>query len=165
MQLPSPVAANPSLPSTFSTRAPSWLATVPLDISINTNIVLQSIPTLGFNIGAFEEWIGQFTLDIGATLSVTGVKFAVLASGLLNITSMVIGTSARVYQRSTVSGGVLDNAPGLLGAVTDAQAILDVWIKNGAVPGIVQLQFAQSASSGTPLIVRAGSFSQFARVS
>lgn len=165
MQLPSPLGQIPTLPSIASTRAPSVILTVPLDISINTNIVLQTIPTLSFNVAAFEEWIGQFVLDVGATLSTTGIKLAVIAPGTIDITSMVIGTSARVYQRSSVSGTLLDNVAGSLGAVPDAQAIVSLWLKNGAVPGVVQLQFAQSTSSATALIVRAGSFAQFSRVS
>jgi hypothetical protein len=136
------------------------------DQSLTTQIVLQNDSHLFFSISANEEWVSDFFIDTGAVLGTTGIQVAITtpAGATQNITaSLATGTStnALLGAKTTTSGATLINQT--FGA---AEGILTVgaWVLNGATAGTVQLQFAQSVSSGTALTFRKGSHMIAARL-
>lgn len=134
------------------------------DQSLTTQTTLQNDNNLFFAVKANEEWVATFTLDAGAVLSTTGIKIAITtpAGAVQNITAALTPDATDVagvnYRRTTASGTALDFTAASQPSTTSAGIVVSIWVLNGATPGNVQLQFAQSTSSGTAVTLRAGSF-------
>lgn len=145
-------------------------AAVSADQSLVTTTALTNVTSMLFPIAANEEWVATFTLDVGAALATTGIKVAVTTPAAAAqeirafLTPDVPTLTARDAQRTTVSGTALDFTAAQQASVGNAQIKVDVHVVNSATPGNVQLQFAQSTSSGTALLIRKGSFVQADRV-
>ena len=142
------------------------------DQSITTNTTLASATNMSFSIAASEEWIATFDLDIGAALLTTGIKLAVTvpAGATLNFIAGLIpfsvdtGGSDRLTRRTTTGGAALDFTTATLPGADNAMFRLSVWVLNSTNAGTVQLQIAQSTSSGTALVLRKGSFMRADRI-
>ena len=137
------------------------------DESVTSSTTLQDDDHLTFAIAANEEWVAEFYADVGAALSTTGFKVTVTApSGATgNITAFQIGNTAggTAFQKRTATfGTTLDFGLGMFN--TDAEFHIRLWVLNGATPGNVTLQFAQSTSSGTAVTSRKGGHMQAVRV-
>jgi hypothetical protein len=156
--------------SAFKTQGLAWKITKrkTADESVTSSTTLQDDDHLTFPVGANEEWVAQFYVDAGALLTTTGLKAAITfpsgatADILMNnsgVPAVNIGT-----KRTATSGAGLDFTTGAHTLNDPAQLLVCVWILNGATPGNVTLQWAQSTSSGTPLKFRQGSFMQATRV-
>ena len=136
------------------------------DQSITSNTTLASATNLSFTIAANEEWIADFTLDVGAALKTTGMKLAVTvpSGATLNVNARAgidhfggFAQSNVCVIRTTTGGGALDFTTAYLANTDIAQVRVSVWVLNGATAGTVQLQIAQSTSSATALVIRKGS--------
>lgn len=137
------------------------------DQSITSSTVLANATNMSFSIAASEEWVATFYCHIGAALSTTGVKLAITtpASATQDITvgmfplldNAAASTNTRFSITTTTSGATLDFVTGELSGATSALAIVSVWVLNSTNAGTVQLQFAQSSSSGTAVTIRKGS--------
>lgn len=147
---------NLVLPGVFRGRAS-------VDQSLTEQTTLQNATNLSFAIGASEEWIATFYLDVGAALATTGIKIAVdvPAAATLNVAANLnptIITSLNLgFGRTTADATAIDFVIATQVAVTDAGIRVDAWVLNSTNAGTVQLQFAQSTSSVTALVLRKGS--------
>ena len=137
-----------------------------VDQSITSSTTLASATSMSFPIAANEEWIADFTLDVGAALKTTGVKLAldVPSGATLNVNAHVgidhfggYAQSNLCVQRTTTDGAALDFTTAHLTNTDIAQVRVSVWVLNGATAGTVQLQIAQSTSTATALVIRKGS--------
>lgn len=138
------------------------------DVSLTTQTVLQTVTNsdgsmLAFDIGASEEWLATFTLDVGAGLSTTGLKIAVTTPAgatqniSVGISPSVVTAADVLFGRTTVSGTAIVFTAANLGGVTNAMVTVAVWVLNSTTPGSVVFEFAQNTSSATPLTIRQGS--------
>ncbi len=131
------------------------------DQSITSSTTLTNVTDMVKSIAANEEWLWMFDLDIGAALKSTGIKIAVTvpSGATMNLLAIAesrsVGLSSNV-RRTTSSGGALDwdtnfggDDPGLVHVL--------LWVLNSSNAGNMQLQFAQSSSSGSALTIRKGS--------
>ena len=133
------------------------------DVSIVSNNTLAGVPGLSFSINPFEEWIASFILDVGAALATTGLRVGVNtpAGATLNLTGAlepdVLAALNLSAKRTTAIATGMDWVIATQAGVGNAVVVGSLWVRNGAIPGLVQLQAAQSTSSVTALLVRAGS--------
>lgn len=135
------------------------------DQSITSNTTLANATNLAFAVAANEEWAATFNVILGDGLGTTGVKLAVTtpAGATQQIDASWIGlvsptTATDTYATTTTSGAALDFTSAGMGNVGGkAMMRVTVWVLNGATPGNVQLQIAQSTSSVSALILRKGS--------
>ena len=142
------------------------------DESVTSSTVLQDDDHLTFAIAANEEWVAEFFLDFGAALNVTGVKVSVTSpsGSTLNQVAAIIqdtttGTNVNAaHVRSTVSGTDLPFAASTLTGAASGFVHISYWVLNGATPGNITLQFAQSTSSATAVTLRKGSHMLATRV-
>lgn len=148
---------NLALPGTARGRASA-------DQSLTSQDVLQNATNLSFAIGASEEWVASFYLDAGANIATTGIKIAVdvPASATLNVAAnlnpTIITALNLAFGRTTSDATAIDFSAATQVATTNAGIRVDVWVLNSTNAGTVQLQFAQSTSSGTALVLRKGSY-------
>ena len=135
-----------------------------VDENVTSSTTLQDDNHLVFPIGANEEWVADYYLGMAPSLSLCGLKLGVtFPSGAspVEATAYVIGagqTAATAISLSGTGGLVLDATTAAF-TLTDAPgpAFVSVRVVNGATPGNVTLQFAQSTSSASPATLRAGS--------
>lgn len=148
---------TPALPGLVVKRATA-------DQSITSNTTLASATNMSFAIGASEEWVADFDLDCGDALgTATGAKFAVTVPAGATLNAIVTASAIPVDVRTTTGGGSLDIGSFPAAALTQLIRI-SVWVLNSTTPGTVQLQIAQSASSGTALVLRKGSHMRAYRI-
>jgi hypothetical protein len=130
------------------------------DQSVTSSITLQDDAHLTFAIAANEEWAGVCEIHAGDGMGGTGLKTAItVPSG-----ATLIATTPTLPGAGTVTVTTSGGAMAL--PTTDAKNLVRVafWVLNGATPGNVTLQWAQSASSGTPLTFKKGSLMTAVRV-
>ncbi len=139
--------------------------------SITTNVVLADATNMGFAIAAGEEWVADFDLDIGDGLSTTGVQLAITvpSGATLNVITGVMpsgtDTATGVYaRRTTTSGTAMNFTTATLQNCARGLFRVSVWVLNSTNAGTVQLQIAQSTSSGTALVLRKGSHMRANRI-
>lgn len=140
------------------------------DQSLTTTTTLTDATSLSFVIGANEEWVAQFVLDVGAALQTTGMKVAVNAPA--GATINVMGSlSPNVFAalnagngRTTAIATAIDFVAATQVGVGNAGVRVALWVLNGTTAGTMQLQFAQSTSSGTALTIRKGSMVLASRI-
>lgn len=136
---------------------------VTADNSLTNQTALQNQTGLSFAIGANEEWIVQFDLDLGAVLSTTGLQIACNApSGATldfdaALDQIVVAAANVVFGTTTSVGTAINLAAAGLVSITNAGCRADAWVLNGSTAGTVQLQFCQSTTSGTALTMKKGS--------
>jgi len=126
------------------------------DESVTSSTTLQDDDDLLFPVGANETWVARWC--ISATFLATGgakVAIAVPSGGA----SMVIArleVDVNGFAGKPSSEGAAVN---LVGDGSDAFGFIfiDATIVNGATPGNVKLQWAQSTSSGTATVFKANS--------
>jgi len=126
------------------------------DESVTSSTTLQDDDHLVFPIGANEEWVANFNIDVSAYAVPGGFKIAITTPG--GATQDIFGSfnaasGVSVVGRTTASGTVL------LTVETSGSGVirLHVWVLNGATTGNVTLQWAQVTSSGTPSTFAKGS--------
>lgn len=148
---------NLVLPGVFRGRAS-------VDQSLTTQDVLQDATSLSFAIAASEEWVASFYLDVGAALATTGIKIAINAPAACTINvaaslnpTIITGLNLG-FGRTTTIASAIDFAAATQVATTSAGIRVDFWGLNSTNAGTIQLQFAQSTSSGTALVLRKGSY-------
>lgn len=134
------------------------------DQSLTTTTALTNATGLSFAIGASEEWIVQINCDFGAVLSTTGIQLgATIPAGATanfdaNLSDIAVTATNILYGTTTTPAtGIALPAATLVG-ITNAGAIVDMWVLNSSTAGTVQFQFAQNTSSGTALTLRKGSW-------
>lgn len=133
------------------------------DQSVSSSVVLVDAAGLSFNVGPNEEWMALFQLDVGAALASTGLQLALNAPAASTInftaglTPDVFAASNLGALRTTTIAAALDYVIATQVGVGNAVVMALAWITNGANPGVAQLQFAQSTSSGTAVTLRKGS--------
>jgi hypothetical protein len=161
-------ATSIALPTgTITGQVSSYLST---SFSLTTQTALQNVTNMSYAIGANQNWVATAFLDIGGAIGTTGFKLAVTtpAGAAQNITASatldVVSTSNVTYTRTTSSGTALTYTAASLPSATIAGVWMNIYVANGATPGTVQLQFAQSTSSGTAARINAGSWMLASRV-
>ena len=131
------------------------------DQSVTSSIALQNDADFVLAVGVLEEWVGTIHLSIGAAIGTTGIKLAMTTpagASVLYAASVIGDTSAKSASgHSIASGTVVDATAGLMVGCVNSTVVMQFWILNGATPGSLTLQFAQSTSSGTAVTVRKGS--------
>ena len=126
------------------------------DESVTSSTTLQDDDDLLFPVGANETWVARWC--ISATFLATGgakVAIAVPSGGAsLVVARMVVDVNSFAGKPSSEGAGV-----NLAGNGADAFGFIfvDATIVNGATPGNVKLQWAQSTSSGTATVFKANS--------
>lgn len=131
------------------------------DESVTSSTVLQDDDHLSFAIAANEEWLINIALRIGTSLAVHGIKLAITAPAGATIDAEatlvgVVGADGG-SQSTQTSGAALDFGTARFASSSFANGRMAVWVLNGATPGNVTLQFAQSTSNGTAVNLRKGS--------
>lgn len=133
------------------------------DESVTSSTTLQDDNDLLFAIAANEVWsglavisyegatAGDLSLGLNAPSGAT-VQIGIVGAGIGVSTST--GDTARFASRGSVGAFGL----GALGAGTLMTAFVTFYVANSTTPGNVNIQWAQSASSGTATTVKAGSF-------
>jgi hypothetical protein len=128
------------------------------DESVTSSAALQDDDHLLFPIAANEEWTATFEVTVTYS-SAGGYKNAITvpAGATLRASSLFTdpGGSPQMTT-STTSGGALINT--LPAGTSSAMVRVTVWVLNGATPGNVVLQWAQSVSNGTPTVSVKGSY-------
>jgi hypothetical protein len=137
---------------------------VSADLSISASTTLANVPELSFTLAPNEIWVADLRLDVGAAIATTGLKVALVVPSGATI-NFAAGLIPNIYtalnlgsQRTTTSGTALDWVVATQAAVASAQIVGQIWIRNGSTAGLAQIQAAQSTSSATALLIRAGSF-------
>lgn len=132
------------------------------DTTYTTNTTLADITGLSFPIAANEEWRADFYVSCGSEISTTGVKLAVtVPSGATLQADAGISPNGvdvnTVFLRNTTTGGAaLEYTTSQVAAASRGLVHVSIWVLNGVTPGTVQLQGAQSTSSGTALTLAKG---------
>ncbi len=143
------------------------IGTVGSDQTWTTNTTLANVTGLSFSIAANEEWVSTFEVDLGGNVTVTGVKIAITVPSGASVNLMATvdcglqsASEMNNYKRSASAGATIDfTATDLTNAKNASGGMrLRFWVLNGSTGGTVQLQAAQSTSSGTTLSVRTGSY-------
>lgn len=138
------------------------------DESVTSSAALQDDDHLTFAIAANEEWDGEIEVAFANALSSTGVKVAVTtpSGATQDITAVcdTYGVSASRAQNTQTSGSALDFLAAQFSAQNTTFVRIKFWVVNGATPGNVTFQFAQSTSSGSPLTARRGGALRATRV-
>lgn len=133
------------------------------DTSRSSTIVLADDPELTFPILANEEFVGAFHLDVGATIKTTGIQVAVNAPAgstghiAASIITDAISAGEVFLIRTDTVGAALDFTTAGLGNSLNGMMEIHFHIINGGTAGNLRLQWCQSTSSGTALLVRTGS--------
>jgi hypothetical protein len=132
---------------------------------------LASLTELAVPIGANEVLHLTYTMDVGGTLSTTGLQLAVTTpSGaaqniIASVMPDVIAAGNTISKRTGTSGAALDFTAATQVGVGTARVTVDVYVSNGATAGVVNIQRAQSTSSATALEVRTGAAVRAERLS
>lgn len=143
------------------------------DESVTSSTVLQDDDHLTFAIAANEEWVADFDLDVGGNLALHGIKVAITvpSGATLNVAASIVGpgpsgtgAANATNGRTTTSGAAIDLGLIFFGSSATGLMRLSAWALNGATPGNVTLQFAQSTSNGTAVKLFKGSHMQATRV-
>jgi hypothetical protein len=143
---------------------------VSADLSISASTTLANVPELSFTLSPNEVWVANLALDVGAALATTGIKVAlVVPSGAtINFAAGLIPSAYAAANlgslRTTTGGTALDWVIATQTGVASAQIVGQIWVRNGSTAGLAQIQAAQSTSSATALLIRAGSFLTAQRV-
>ncbi len=131
------------------------------DESLNTSTTLQDDNHLVLAVDGLEEWVGEIHLAVGAALGDTGIKVAITvpSGATLQVTAIIAGDvlAKSVGLTTTTSGQQLDGTTTILAGCVNGVVTMHFWILNGATPGNLQLQWAQSTSHGSNVTVRKGS--------
>ncbi|MHB8413919.1 MAG: hypothetical protein ACYDB1_00795 [Acidiferrobacteraceae bacterium] len=128
-----------------------------------SNIVLTNDPDLLFAIGANETWVGRIYLAVSAAIKTTGIQISVAApAGASGTFSASIVTDAASGQEvDAIVATAIGSAANFTAATlpNSDNGFIDIIFRvaNGATPGNVNLQWAQSTSSATALSVRSAS--------
>ena len=125
--------------------------------TVNNSAVLQNDDHLLKAIGANESWVFDFELQVTAAGSTGGFRIAItVPSGSMFLQAIGGGDSALIKGTSIVSGTAitLGNGSGLAMTLIKARAL----VRNGATPGNVQLQWAQSGAVASDLTLGVESF-------
>ena len=151
--------------SSGSTGSASYKRRLQTDQSRTLTTTLSNVSGFSFPVEAYEIWIVTYEIDCGAGLSTSGLKIAVdvpSGAGVLNVQAQLLGdapATAKTYgQRTTTDGAALDFTAANLTGISDGRLSVIVYLENGATPGTIELQAAQSTSSATSLLLRRGSF-------
>jgi hypothetical protein len=125
--------------------------------SLSNNITLQDDNDLFYSIAANEEIFMSFNLFMGLTMTVTGVRFTLTGpAGATLIMAYKGAPSTSDYQQTDIFGvGML--FPPANFSKAGAFFTVGAWVKNGANPGVIHLQWAQHTSSASLLAMLAGS--------
>ncbi len=131
------------------------------DESLNTSTTLQDDNHLVLAVDGLEEWVGTIHLSVGAALGDTGIKVAITvpSGATLQVTAIIAGDvlAKSVGLTTTTSGQQLDGTTTILAGCVNGVVTMHFWVLNGATPGNLQLQWAQSTSHGSNVTVRKGS--------
>lgn len=143
-----------------------------VDQSVTNNVVLASATNMSFAIAASEEWVADFDLDIGDAGGTTGLQLAVTvpASATLNAIAAIVPNAGgsiltnTLVRRTTTGGASLNFTTTDINSCLPSLVRVSIWVLNSTTPGTVQLQIAQSTTSGTAITLRKGSHMRANRV-
>lgn len=135
------------------------------DQGITTQTALVSATNMVVTVAANEEWILDIYWDVGALLSTTGIKVGINApaGAVANLVANLVtdgNTPANINalsSRTTALNTAVDFLSASLTNISNSFVHASAWVLNGATPGTIQWQFAQSTSSATALTIRKGS--------
>lgn len=128
--------------------------------SVSSSSTLQDDDHLTFPIAANEEWVAVYKLSLGSALGATGFKVAVTVPSGASMEAgckiaCLLGSVAG--GRTSTSGATIINNT-FAAAEAGGDADVHVWVSNGATPGSVTLQWAQSNVTSSALTLFKGSF-------
>lgn len=157
-------------------QCPLWLQSVspilwmgrfqrhkPSPTSRTSNTTLADDPDLLFPVLANEEFLGRVYLDVGSSLTTTGIKVTIAApSGATgHIVAQLINDAQSAQEADTIRtdtpGTALDFTTTIVGTALNGELQIIFHITNGSTAGNISVQWAQSTSSGTALTLRTGS--------
>jgi hypothetical protein len=129
--------------------------------SVTSSTTLQDDDDLLFSIGANEEWVASCHIEAG-NLTNSGLSLAVtvpagIGAGDLRFAVMPIsaGSTEQMRDSTNLPATALSFPPAGFGALFGS-FLIEIWIRNGANAGTVQLQWAQETSHGSATAVLAG---------
>ncbi len=128
--------------------------------NVSSSTTLQDDDALLVAIGASESWSATFTIKAGQALgSATGIKVAITVptGASLLVTATMTDTAGGCRTLFASSSGTACDFTTAMFAANDASITITANVVNGVNTGNIQLQWAQSTSSGTQLTVYAGS--------
>lgn len=142
------------------------------DITINSQLVMQNITDLFFDIGssATEVWLAKIYLLVTAANAAMDLKVGLAAGPVGAVAYFGVAASAA---NEWVTGGPSStavsplgfNASKALGTLAGVSAYpLTALIKGGGTAGAVQLQFAQNTSDAGSLTLMANSVMEYYKV-
>lgn len=132
------------------------------DVTYTTNTTLADITGLSFPIAANEEWVAHFYVSCLSALQTTGAKFAVTVPSGATIQADAamapngIDLNSVLLRNTTTGGAALEFTTTMTAATSRGFIHISVWVLNGSTAGTIQLQGAQSTSSGTALTLAKG---------
>ncbi len=128
------------------------------DQSITSSTTLTDATSMGFAIAAGESWVVTYTIDAGAAMQTTGMKTAITvpAGATLSAVMTFSETVNGGIRRTNTSGAAMDLTAANCGADNGVIRV-SARVVNSSTAGTVQLQIAQSTSSGTAVTLRVGS--------
>lgn len=126
---------------------------------VTSSTTLQNDDELLLPILASESKSCTFTIKAGQALATTGIKVAVTSpsGSTISVMANMVDTAGSSRTIFAVASGVPCDFTTAVFAGNDATLTITANVANGGTSGNVTLQWAQSTSSGTPLIVAAGS--------
>ena len=134
------------------------------DTSRNNTTVLANDPDLLFSIDANQTWFGRTFIDVHSGIKTTGIKVTIAAptgaSGTIHCAIFTDATSGNVNSvlNTNTLGAALDFTAASFPATVTTGFMEILWqVVNGANAGNISLQWCQSTSSATALIIGQGS--------
>lgn len=136
------------------------------NLAIVSSTTLANITELVRALEANEEGIFTYELFVGAALATTGIKVAAaIPSGAVldHLANIISGVPANNFASAIQTSSAIDFTAATQVASSTGWVRGSIWVLNGATPGNLQLQTAQSTSSATALTIRRGSHAKYSR--
>jgi hypothetical protein len=148
-----------TMPDADITLAQYAIKAKPADQSITTT-ALTNDSDLFFPIGSNEQWLANFYIAAAAQLSsATGVQVAVTspASSSIMTNASLAGALLGDASRISIASGIALQWTSTVVGEASSKLLITVWVANSSNAGNVQLQFAQTNTTTTPVTFLKGS--------
>jgi hypothetical protein len=130
------------------------------DEPVTSSTTLQDDDHLVFPIGANEEWVADYSISVGGSISTSGLKVVITSPATaIDVSATLVGGVFGECKSGHIVSAVSPIEFTAAEFVSSGTGHLHIsaWFLNGATPGSVTLRFAQETSSGTAIVFLKGS--------